>query len=301
MSVFRKYIDNPRLLYCLATAKGLTRWISDELHLKMMYKALFGVAPDLDNPRSFNEKMQWLKLHNHVESYSKVVDKLAVKDWVSERVGRGYVNDTYAVWQDVDDIDPSVLPKHYVLKTNHDCGGVIICNNPDSFDIALAKEKLRRHLNANYYWGSREWPYKNVKPLVFAEEYLERIEWEYQTWNSYGDVKAIGVITEPHGCNKKRFYDAEWRECPFVSSLPKLEEPVEAPVELMQIIELSRNLSQDFPLVRIDFIKTRDGLLRLCEMTLFPAGGFVKWQPPEWDMQAGSWIDLSRCDYSGVL
>ena len=94
MSVFRKYIDNPRLLYCLATAKGLTRWISDELHLKMMYKALFGVAPDLDNPRSFNEKMQGLKLHNHVESYSKVVDKLAVKDWVSERVGRGYVNDT---------------------------------------------------------------------------------------------------------------------------------------------------------------------------------------------------------------
>ena len=136
MSVFRKYIDNPRLLYCLATAKGLTRWISDELHLKMMYKALFGVAPDLDNPRSFNEKMQWLKLHNHVESYSKVVDKLAVKDWVSERVGRGYVNDTYAVWQDVDDIDPSVLPKHYVLKTKHDCGGVIICKNPGSVGIA---------------------------------------------------------------------------------------------------------------------------------------------------------------------
>lgn len=113
-------------------------------------------------------------------------------------------------------------------------------------------------------------------------------------------LRLLGLSQNLTDATKRDFTMPSGGNAPFVSSLPQLEEPVEAPVELMQIIELSRILSEDFPFVRIDFIKTRDGLLRLCEMTLFPAGGFVKWQPPEWDMQAGSWIDLSRCDYSGV-
>lgn len=298
MGKIQKYTHNPWLAYNALAARGLTRWVPDEAHLKLAYRASLGYWPDLENPRTFNEKLQWLKLHDRNPLYTTLVDKYRVKEWVAERIGRQYVTPTYAVWERAEDIDISGLPERFVLKTNHDCGGIAICRDRATFDLDAAKAKLAAHLKRNYYWGCREWPYKDVRPLVFAEEYLEDVRWEYQTWNFQSEPRMVAAIHEPHGANEKRFYDCEWVELPFVSSPPRLASEAPEPAELARILESSRLLTGSSVFARVDFLDTSAGL-RWGEITLFPAGGFVHWTPADYDAVVGKWLKLPECAGGG--
>lgn len=295
-----KFVHNPWLAYSYATAKGLTKWVPDKPHLKMMYRATIGYWPDLENPKTFNEKLQWLKLHDRNPLYTTLVDKYRVKQWVADRIGEQYVTTTYAAWDRAEDIDISGLPDRFVLKTNHDCGGIVICRDKEAFDLDAAKAKLAAHLKRNYYWGGREWPYKNVEPLVFAEEYLEDIRWELQTWNFGGEPKMVAAIKEPHGVNEKRFYDGEWVELPFVSSPPALTESVPKPERLAGILDASRTVSSSGVFARVDFVDSSQGL-KLGEITLYPAAGFVHWTPSDYDSVIGKWLKLPECAGGGYL
>lgn len=277
---------------------GIDKLLSDETYLRLQYRALVGRRLDLPNPTGFNEKLQWLKLYDRNPLYTTLVDKCAVKNWVAERGGERYIVPTYAVWEYVEDIDLSVLPERFVLKTNHDCGGIAICRNRSDFDFDAAKRKLAKHLKHNYFWGCREWPYKNVKPCVFAEKYLnpsgpaeEIIDYKIMCFG--GKARCAFTCTgRATGDLRVDFFDLEWNHLPFERHYPNADVEPDAPSSLVEMCDLAEVLARDIPFVRVDFYEVA-GEPRFGEMTFYPGAGLEEFTPEEWDERLGSWIDLS--------
>lgn len=297
----KKNAGNPRVLAVKALGKVIRGSVkADELYLKMLYRAKMGKPLDLDNPKTFNEKLQWLKLHDRNPLYTMLVDKLAVKDWVAERIGREYVTETYGVWDGVDDIRLDELPERFVLKTNHDSGGVAICRDRSAFDFDAAKAKLRASLRRNFYWSSREWPYKDVVPKVFAEEYLEPDPavddlMDYKCFAFGGGVRCIEVDYDRFTAHKRTFYSPQWEKMPFGNRYPSdsaREFPCPAHLEeMVHLAELLVEAAGGPAEVRVDFFTDAERL-RFGEMTFFHEGGFGRFDPESWDGVLGSWVEL---------
>ena len=167
-----KYIKNPRLIMVYMASKGVLKWLPDENYIKLLYKANFGYELDLETPITFNEKLQWLKINNRKVEYIKMVDKFLVKKYVSDKIGKQYVIPTLGVWDNFEDIDFNKLPNRFVLKCTHDSGGLVICKDKKRLNIDKISQKLRQSLKREYFSWGREWPYKDVKPRIIAEEYI---------------------------------------------------------------------------------------------------------------------------------
>lgn len=296
MSVLQKKIGSVfrRLGYM-----GKLNWMSDELYLKLKYWSFYGKMPDFENPRTFNEKLQWLKLHDHNPLYCTLVDKYAVKQWVADRIGPEYVTETYARWDCAEDIDISGLPERFVLKTNHDCGGIAICRDRSSFDLEAARTKLAKHLRTNYFWGGREWPYKDVRPCVFAEEYLEP-----DVTDGLSGYKLFrftdGRIVTPLAIDRfteagltKTFFDEEWKPLPLSEGGRSKSTDASVPACFDEMMGFVDHLAEGFPFVRVDFYESVGHLL-FGEMTLCPNSDFEHFVPEGRDAESGSWIDLSH-------
>ena len=291
-----KMLANPWVIYSYLTARGAFHWVPDALHCSLLYHAALGRWPDLRNPRTFNEKLQWLKLHDRNPLYNTLVDKYAVKEWVAERIGPEYVARTYAVWERAEDIDISGLPEKFVLKTNHDCGGVAVCRDRALFDLEVARRKLARRLGTNYYWGGREWPYKDVKPLIFAEEYLDPGEsddlTDYKLMCFSEKVRCSFTCTSrAKGDLRVDFFDIEWKHLPFTRHYPNADVAPSRPENYGEMVRAAEMLSTGIPFVRVDFYEA-GGRPYFGEMTLYPGSGFEEFDPPEWDERLGSWIEL---------
>ena len=275
----------------------LAKVMSDKYVIKNLYKGRVGKKLNLENPQTFNEKLQWLKIYNQNPEYSRIVDKVTFKDYIKEKLGEGYTVPTLGVWEKFDDIDFDKLPDKFVLKCNHDSGGLVICKDKSKLDIKAAKEKIDRCMKRNYYWASREWPYKNVKPCILAEEYLDLPEGlvEYKIFSFNGEAKVIDVCMGiAHTLNNRTntFFDREWNRLPIQTLLPNEKGDIEAPAELPQMLEIADKLSQGIPQVRVDFYVYK-GQIYLGEMTFFHNSGMCKINPDEWDYKLGEYIDLS--------
>lgn len=301
-------LSDPKRIYFWATGHGLTKWITDRIHIKIIFRLCIGKWPNLEHPKTFNEKLQWLKLNDRNPNYCKLVDKLAVKQWVSEKIGSEYVAETYGVWDRAESIDLDSLPDRFVLKTNHDCGGVFVCSRLEAFDVKRMRKEINRHLSRNYYWNSREWPYRAVEPLVFAEEYFDAagknpvsgdtetaeadlVDYKFMCFG--GKCKCIFTCTN-RSSNDLRvdFFDTEWRHLPFERHYLNADELPQSPADLRKMIELAESLAEGIPFVRVDFYETAKGV-KFGEMTFFPGGGCEEFTPAEWDEKLGEWIDLS--------
>lgn len=300
MSKLIKFLDNPWIAYVYAAGYGVTDCIPDKLHLKLMYRGLVGRKLNLDHPRTFNEKLQWLKLYDHNPIYNTLVDKYRVKPWVAERLGEKHVSKTYAMWENAEDIDISGLPDRFVLKTNHDCGGVAICSDRSTFDLEAAKKKLAKHLKINYYWRTREWPYKDVKPCVFAEEYLDPNTddgdlHDYKFYCFDGEPKMMFVASgRAAGDTRFDFFDMDFNHLDIKQSHAKnADKPIEKPLTFNSMVEAAMTLSNGIPHVRIDFYEI-NGQMYFGECTFFDSGGFGPFDPEEWDEKLGSMLDLTR-------
>lgn len=297
MNRLTKVMQNPWRLYAYAATKGLTNWVPDELHLKGMYRGTNGKRLNLDNPVTFNEKLQWLKIHDRNPLYTTLVDKYRVKPWVAERIGGEHVTETYAMWEHAEDIDITGLPERFVLKTNHDCGGVAICRDRATFNLDAAKKKLAKHLKTNYFWCTREWPYKNVKPCVFAEEYLDPAEGkedltDYKVMCFGGRVCCEFTCTDrARGDLRVDFFDTDWNHLPFTRHYPNAKVPPEAPTQLKEMIADAEKLSANIPFVRADFYEVA-GQYYFGEMTFYPGSGLEEFDPESWDAELGSLIEL---------
>lgn len=294
---FSKLRENPLIIYPYITSKGLTKWIPDRQHLKILYRAKMGKNLNLDDPHTFNEKLQWLKLHDRNPLYTRLVDKYVVKKWVAKKIGEEYVTQTYAKWENAEDIDISELPEKFVLKTNHDCGGIAICRDRNDFNLEVAKKKLAKHLKRNYFWGGREWPYKNVKPCIFAEEYLEQDGpsiglTDYKLMCFGGRVRCVFTCTgRTEGDLRVDFFDTKWNHLPFTRHYPNADVPPDEPQQLREMVALAECLATSIPFVRVDFYEIASELY-FGEMTFYPGSGLEEFDLENWDRQLGSWIQL---------
>ena len=198
--------------------------IPDESYVKYKYYTSFGKKIDLDSPKSFNEKIQWLKLYDHREEYIKYVDKVEAKLFIDSILGPGHTIPTLGVWDDVNDIDLNLLPDQFVLKCNHDCGSVFVCRDKSAVDWDKIKRRFSIALKRNYYWESREWPYKHVKPKVFAEQYVKDsddrtdsgiTDYKFFVFNKKIKMLYVSRGLEKHTTARISFYDLEGQEMPF--------------------------------------------------------------------------------------
>lgn len=281
--------------------KGLSKssiFLPDKLAITIIYRNATGKIPNLKNPQTFNEKLQWLKLNDRKPIYTKMVDKYSVKEYASKIIGQEYIIPTLGVWEKFDDIDFNSLPNQFVLKTTHDSGTVILCDNKNVFNYKNAKQIISNALKINYYKLGREWPYKNVKPKIIAEKYL--LNRNGLPVNDYKLLCFNGIVKCSFVClnrNSKSglnvdFYDIDWNKMPFERHYPDSGTYSACPQQYKLMIELAEKLAKKLRFVRIDFYEI-DNQVFLGEITLYPGNGIEKFRPEEWDYKLGGWIELS--------
>lgn len=270
------------------------KYLPDKMYLSARYRQVMGVKPDLDNPETYTEKLQWLKLHDHNELYHILADKAAVKPYVSELIGSEHIIPTLGVWDSVSEIDWDSLPQQFVLKCTHDSASVIICKDKNSFDIRSAEEKLSQALKKDFYKGrDREWVYKGIKPRIIAEEYLKGEPVDYKFFCFGGIPRFLKVDLDRFSSHRANYYDMDGRFLPY-SERHCPNEPareVILPDSLHEMSEYARLLSSGIPFVRVDFYYY-DDTVYFGEMTFYPDSGFGPLDPPYADKEIGSMITL---------
>ena len=298
MNKFINYILNPQNLIIALAGHGYLPFITDEKYLKMLWNEKFQNSLDLNNPRTFNEKLQWLKLYNRRPEYTTMVDKYAVKKYVANIIGEQYIIPTLGVWDKFEDIDFASLPNQFVLKCTHDSGGLVICRDKKQFDFIGAKNKINKSLKRNYYLHGREWPYKNVKPRIIAEQYMEDCPdskelTDYKLMCFNGKVKCSFICSSRYAKDglKVTFYDTDWEKMPFERHYPAEVVAHPKPKAYDEMLQLAEKLSANIPFVRVDFYEIKDRPY-FGEVTFFPGNGMEEFIPKEWDETLGSWIEL---------
>lgn len=269
----------------------------DEIYVRVEYFIVFGKRLRLKNPQTYSEKLQWLKLHEGDPIYTRMVDEAEAKKYVTEIIGEEYIIPTYGVWNHFDEIDFDKLPDQFVLKTTHDSGGVIICKDKKTLDKNAAKVKLEKSLKNDYYYTSKEWPYKNVVPRIIAEKYMEDESGElcdYKLFCFDGKMKALFIATDRFTSGEETkfdFFDENFNHLPFTNGHPNATKPIKKPESFQQMKDLAEKLSQKIPHVRVDFYCT-NGKIYFGELTFFHWGGFKRFEPEEWDFKFGEWFKL---------
>lgn len=269
----------------------------DEIYVRVEYFIVFGKRLRLKNPQTYSEKLQWLKLHEGDPIYTRMVDKAEAKKYVTEIIGEEYIIPTYGVWNHFDEIDFDKLPDQFVLKTTHDSGGVVICKDKKTLDKNAAKVKLEKSLKNDYYYTSKEWPYKNVVPRIIAEKYMEDESGElcdYKLFCFDGKMKALFIATDRFTSGEETkfdFFDENFNHLPFTNGHPNATKPIKKPESFQQMKDLAEKLSQKIPHVRVDFYCT-NGKIYFGELTFFHWGGFKRFEPEEWDFKFGEWFKL---------
>lgn len=301
MNELAKLIKNPYVVFRLPRLQQRMRLLPDAVYLKLVYRARIGRPLNLNSPKGFNEKLQWLKLYDRNPLYTKLVDKAEVKPWVAERIGWEHVLPTLGVWDSFDDIDFGALPERFVLKCTHDSGGLAICRDLSTFDMAAARRKIERSLANNYFWSGREWPYKDVRPRIIAEEYLDPAGeqvglTDYKVMCFGGQARCEFTCTgRADGNLHVDFFDTEWNHMPFTRHYPNADVPPEAPERLKDMVVMAERLSEGMPFVRVDFYEVA-GQYYFGEMTFYPGSGMEEFDPERWDEELGSWIELPELD-----
>lgn len=272
----------------------------NRFRIKLRYLRKMGKWLDLDNPVTFNEKLQWLKAYDHNPLYTSIVDKQEVKKIIADKIGSEYIIPTIAVYERPEDIDWEKLPERFVLKCTHDSGGVVVCKDKEQMDRKAALKKLKKHYKRNYYYNKREWPYKNIKPRIIAETYMEDTVGggelkDYKFFCFDGVPKMLFIASDRHKKieTKFDFFDMDFNHLPIINGHPNSEVTPEKPESFEQMKELAAELSAGFPHVRVDLYEI-DGRIFFGEMTLYHYSGTVPFEPEIWDTTMGEWLKLPR-------
>lgn len=299
MDKLEKLFKDPYYVFGRYLKKNFPKLMSDKYFLKVLWMQCNGYELNLDKPQTFNEKLQWLKLHDRKPLYPTLVDKLLVKDWVASKIGVEYIIPTLEVYYSVNDIELQTLPDQFVLKCNHDSGNVVICRDKSKFSFESAKRELKKALDSNYYWNSREWPYKSIKKRVFAEKLLiqdgsENDIRDYKWFCFNGEPKYCQVIQDRNTHETIDFFDANWHHQEFIglnlhTSNAVLE--IKRPKRIETMLSISRILSKDIPFARIDLYEI-ESKVYFGEITLYPMSGFGGFNPTKWDAFLGGMIPI---------
>lgn len=279
-----------------ATLRKMSHIIPDALYLKLRYWHMFHKPLNLKNPKTFNEKIQWLKLYDRKPEYTRMVDKYEAKRYVAERIGEEYIIPTLGVWDSFDQIDFDSLPNQFVLKCTHDSGGLVVCRNKKELNLEAAKRTISNSLKHNYFYAKREWPYKNVKPRIIAEKYMEDAAddalTDYKFFCFNGEAKVM-YISKDHGKNPRTdFFDMEFNHLPIQVKDPHAEIVPQKPEQFEQMRQFAEILSRGKAHLRVDFYLI-NGKVYVGELTFYHMSGFTEVKPEEWNEIMGEWIDLT--------
>ncbi len=276
-----------------------------EEELKEWFEEKVGYPLNLDHPKTFDEKIQWLKLYDSTPIKTELADKYLVRNWISEQIGERYLIPLLGVWDSFDEIDFSKLPEKFVLKANHGSTMNLIVTDKNKLDMTETKKKVDNWFEVNYGIGpAQEWQYLHTKKKVLAEKYIDMggiCPPDYKVYCFDGKPKYIQLIEGRFTESRMAFYDNNWNKMPFsyIYHGNIVSEPInnKKPKQLEEIIELSRKLSQDFAFVRVDWYLVGDSDIYFSEMTFTPAMGTQKWLPPETDEMLGNLIELPKEKY----
>lgn len=281
-------------------------YMDDRTYIEKTYKKRFGVFPDLDNPKNFNEKNNWRKLNDRREIYTSMVDKYKIKKIIEERVGKHYTFKLLGVWEKPKDIDFEKLPQQFVLKANH-AGGVIVCRDKNDFDVKKAIRELNIIQKRDYFYISREWPYKNVKKRIIAEEYKGENLIDYKNYCFNGELmytlvwknksRKDGLKPNAYFCG---MYDRNWEKTDMELDYPSIEcDKEDKPTNYDEMKYIVEKMAFGIPFVRVDCYLL-DNKVYIGEMTFFPWGGFQKFKDEKWNNYLGSLEKLPGIDYQDL-
>ena len=275
-------------------ANNTYKYWPDSLWLKMIYRNKFHRNLNLSNPQSFNEKLNWLKLYNRNPLYSTLVDKFAVKKYVADLIGEEYVIPCYGVWDSFDEIDFNNLPDKFILKCTHDSGGICICRNRETFDCSEAKDIISKSLKHNFFWWTREWVYKNVKPRVLAEKLMNDHTGEnlrdYKFW-CFNGKPIYMYCSVKSGDVYESFYDMDYMPVNINHNFPRSDFEIPKPECFEEMKSLALKLSENIPFVRVDFYQV-DRKVYFGEFTFYDWGGMRPFESYQQDLDLGKLIQL---------
>lgn len=298
----RNFIFDADKRFMYLNSLGFWNYMSDEKYIKKLYRIMMKKELNLKTPRTFNEKLQWLKLYDRNPMYTTMVDKYEVKKYVEEKIGKQYIIPTLGVWDKFDDIDFDSLPNQFVLKCTHDSGGLSICKDKSNWDKEKAKKKIEKSLKRNFYHVSREWPYKNVKPKIIAEQYMEDSKTgelrDYKFFCFNGVAKALFIATERQKANEEvkfDFFDMNFTHIDVRQGHPNAPILPNKPETFDEMYRLAEVLSKGIPQLRVDFYEV-DGKVYFGELTFSHFAGMVPFEPEIWDETFGDWIELKKRD-----
>lgn len=306
MSFYSKITNGLKLLYdCnfrwlyLASFGKYDDW-DDETFLKKAFKCHMNRELNLEAPRTFNEKLQWLKLYDRKPEYTMMVDKYAVRKYIADTIGEEYLIPLLGVWDNPDDIDFDALPNQFVLKCNHNSGlGMCICKDKSKLDIEKVKAGLRKGLEQNYYLTGREWPYKDVPRKIVCEKYMTDSRtndlYDYKFFCFGGVVKCFKVDYDRFIEHHANYFDKNGNILPFgEADLPPIyDKNIKMTKNLEKMCELAEKLTAGNSFLRADFYDV-EGKIYFGELTFYPASGMGKFTDDSWDECLGKWLKLSN-------
>jgi len=304
----RTLVHTERILTKKIEGSFIYPLLPDKVAINLVFYNVFGRRVNWKNPKSFNEKLQWLKLYNRNPLYSKLVDKYEVKKWVAEKIGDQYIIPTYGVWNSFDEIDFSKLPDQFVMKTTHGGGntGVVICKDKNKFDVEGARVKLTKSLHTNTYIIGREWPYKDVPHRIIAEKYIDPSPDvmdlpDYKWYCFNGEPTYCQVIQDRNSMETIDFFDTKWIHQDFVGMDAKANNAAVLPSkpENMDLqIRIARELSKQFVFSRVDLYSIGNSVF-FGEITFYPASGFGRFRPDQYNEILGEMINLPGEKWGG--
>lgn len=276
----------------------ILRIIPDKVYLSVMFKVRMNQWIDWKNPRTFNEKIQWLKVYDRATRYTEMADKYEAKKYVGGIIGTDHIIPTLGVWKSFDDIDFTNLPNQFVLKCTHDSGGLVICKDKDCFDYDEARRKIEASLKNNYFYYGREWPYKNIEPRIIAEQFMDQhestglIDYKFYCFDGRPQFLYVSKDLYDHSKATVTFLDLNWSKMPFerIDYKPTTTIP-DRPSKFDEMVEISRKLSTGHKFLRVDLYQIND-IVYFSELTFHPASGYMKVVPNEYDEVLGKYLEL---------
>ncbi len=296
-------VKNPNKIIKHLGGLGYFKWLPDKIYIKICYKAVYNKTLDLDNPKTFNEKLQWLKLNDRKPIYTTMVDKYEAKEYVASIIGKEHIIPTLGIWERFDDIDFSILPNQFVLKCTHDSGGLVICKNKELFNIESARKKINKSLKRQFFYVGREWPYKDVKPRIIAEKYMEDktsvmsqnrglTDYKFYCFNGVPQFLYISNNLADHDNSEMAFYDLEGNEMEFRRpDYNHMDEKPIFPAEFQDMINLATIISKNIPFLRVDMYVINNQIY-FSECTFYPNNGLMIFQPDKYDLIVGDMLKL---------
>lgn len=295
-----RYLIDESYRFYVNSYLGITNFMSDEKYLRKKFKICIGKELNLENPKTFNEKLQWLKLYNRKSEYTIMVDKYKVREYIKNKIGEEYLIPLIGIWNSTDEIDFEKLPSQFVLKCNHNSGlGMCICKDKSKLNIEKIKKELKKGLKQNYYLTGREWPYKNVIPKIICEKFMQDNEdrelKDYKFYCFNGKVKAVMINSDRNSDQptKADYFDENYNFLNLKWGYENSKVLPKKPENFEKMIELAEILSEDIPHIRVDFYNCNKKIY-FGELTFFDGSGFEKFDNEEWDYRFGEYIELKK-------